>query len=605
MDQFNWDLESLLGNKSVAELFEALKLQNEKLLILYESGECYSDLNKLKNYLVFIQKSTPLENKLFNFISNKLSENVVNNEMMAWETKISNYLKTYELNYCDEINQIFKYRKAIESFINQDKELFKYKKYFDSVFRYDKHRLKENEQKLLTKLSPYFSIANSVFTTLVDSEIKLLPATNKNGKQITFSNISEIEETLQKSNDRILRKNAYISQNRSYINFENTLSSTLFNFLSLANESAKIHKFKDYIDSVCFDDEVNTDFINFVYDQVSQYKSSYQKYLKLENKYRIQKMKVDKVEPWDKYFDIYTPKEFKNISVETAQKIILEALSIMGKEYIEVVQKAFAQNWISWFPAKNKVSGAYTIGDSKGLEKIYMLVNYDNCFSGVSTIVHEMGHALNAYYTNKQQDIYYENEIFDAEIASIVNEILLSLYLIKKYPDNKNIKLLAYSELIENFFATTTRQIMFSYTEKTIIDEINKQNFVGAKEIKEIYANSFVEFAGFNQKRIKQKLKQNNGEFFATIFRISHFYDGIFYVYKYAIGMICAILCATKIYQDKAFLNQYIKFLSLGNSLSPIDKIKQLGIDLYEASTWNNAFKVVENWINEYEKLTK
>lgn len=601
--KYNWDLSNLLGNKTLKELYDEWVELNDKLIQIYNNGKCYLDLIALKQYLTFKLDMVPIENKLFNYISNKLNEDLSNKEMINWNQKLSNKLSDLQLNFSNEINIILENKSLIKSFLNNDLELKKYERFFQLIFREENHKLSDKEEELLSKLSSCLS-SDSIFSTLVDSEIKLLPIFDSNKKEKKLKSITEIDYILENSNDREFRKNAFGSLNKSFINFENTLALTLYqNFLTL-NQIAKIYGHKDYVHQVCHDDEIDITFIDHVYKEVSKYKNMYKEFSKIENKYRKEKMNLKYLYPWDKSFNIY--KTNKNIySIEQSKKIIIEALSVFSDEYVSIIKKSFDENWISWLPFENKTSGAYTIGNTKGLEKYYVLLNFDKTFSSVYTVIHELGHVLNAYYTNKKQDIYFENEIFDAEIPSITNEIILSLFLLKKYKNNKEMKIKIYNELITNFFGTTIRQIMFSYTEREIINCINNNEPVSANEIKNIYAKSHKKFLGFTNQDVKKILK-NNGENLSIIFRIEHFYDGIFYVYKYSIGMIVGILSAIKIMEkDEDFISKYYYFLSIGTSMSSLDKINLLGIDLTSSKPWEDVSKIVKKWIKEFKELIK
>lgn len=599
--KYDWDLSSLLENKSLDEVYNNWIDLNNKLIKIYENGSCYSDLNKLKKYLFFKLDMVPIENKLYNYISNKLNEDLANKEMINWSQKLSNKISEFQLSFANEINIILENKELIKSFIEKDSEVRKFKRFFNLIFKEENHKLSDEEEKLLVKLSSCFS-HDSIFSTLVDSEIKLIPALNSKGKNIKFKSVSEIDFILETSKDRVLRKNAYHSINKSFINFENTLATALYqNFLTL-NQIAKIYNHKDYLSQVCFEDEVDVDFIDHVYNEVSKYQKNYQKFSKLENKYRKQKMKLSKLEPWDKAFDIYKTNK-NNLTIEHAKEIVSESFKVFSDEYQSIAKKSFNENWISWLPKENKTSGAYSISNTKGLDKYYILLNFDKTFSSVYTVAHELGHAISSYYTNKNQDIYFESEIFDAEIPSITNEVILSLFLLNKHSNDKEFKLKIYNDLITNFFGTTIRQIMFSYTEREIINFINENKPVGSNEIKEIYANTHKKFLGYSDNDVK-KLLSKNGESLSIIFRIEHFYDGIFYVYKYSIGMIVGILSAIKIInKDKEFLTKYYSFLSAGTSLSPLDKIKLLDIDLTTSNPWEEVNKIVEQWIKEYKEL--
>lgn len=601
--KYNWDLNDLLDNKTLDSLYKNWCENYTKLIELYNDGKCYENIEDLESYLSFREVSSGLENRLLNYISNKSNEDLSNSTFLNWDQKLSNKLSEFSLYFANEINVIHNNKNTIEMFLNKNESNYRYKRVFDLVFREENHRISDDEEKIITKLSSSLSTSSLVFNMLTESEIGLLPIKDKDGQIKKVSTISDIDFILENSTDRELRKNALYSLNKSYSRFEKTLTITLYqNFLTL-NEISKIYNHKNYIYQVCWNDEIETNFIDHVYKQVKNYKDIYKDFGSIEEKYRKKVMGLNKIESWDRSFDIYSNR--KKFTISESQKIILKALSVFGKEYTSIVKKAFDENWISWLSSKNKMSGAYTIGNTKGLNKYYILMNFDKTFNSILTASHELGHALNAYYSNKEQDIYYENEIFDAEIPSTVNEILVSLYLLKNNKDNHQMVLKIYYELISNFFSSTTRQLMFSYTEKSIIDMIDNNLPVDANEIKKIYANSYKFFMGLSDKQVKKILTRNNGQDLSLIFRISHFYDGTFYVYKYSIGMIIGILSAIKIFEgDKEFLDKYFLFLSTGSSIKSIDKIKLLGFDLTKSDVWLKAKRIIKKWIEEYKKIT-
>jgi oligoendopeptidase F len=114
-------------------------------------------------------------------------------------------------------------------------------------------------------------------------------------------------------------------------------------------------------------------------------------------------------------------------------------------------------------------------------------MNFDHTIRSVSTIAHELGHSLNSYYINKRQRIYHEVSIFYAEIASIVNEMLLSYYLLDKYKKDPEMSKLILDEMINNFFSTVSRQIIFSNTEYELNKLVNNSQPFTKENIKQIY----------------------------------------------------------------------------------------------------------------------
>ena len=150
----------------------------------------------------------------------------------------------------------------------------------------------------------------------------------------------------------------------------------------------------------------------------------------------------------------------KDIPYEEGIKIVNKALTPLGEDYLKVFNKLLNNNCVSVYPSKAKRSGAFE-WCTYGIEP-YVSLNYENDIDSVSTLAHEMGHAMHSYYSNKNQDyINADYPIFLAEIASTVNEVLLSNYLIDNTND-VNEKIYYIVEFLDKFKGTVYRQMMFA-----------------------------------------------------------------------------------------------------------------------------------------------
>jgi oligoendopeptidase F len=361
----------------------------------------------------------------------------------------------------------------------------------------------------------------------------------------------------------------------------------------MLNTSSKIHKFKDYVGATAFSDEIDEKLITKLYKNTEQYKTSFIKYRNTVNKLLKKQLKISQLEPWDKTVDL-NKKEIK-FTIEETKGIILNAFKPLGVEYVKNIQTAFNERWISWMPKPGKQQGAYSIDGTKGLSKYYISMNFDNSIRSVSTIAHELGHSMNSLYINKKQDIYTDVSIFYAEIASITNEMLLSYYLLDKYRNDFEMSKMILDEMINNFFATVSRQIIFSNTEYLLNEYVNESKPFTKEAVKQIYLTMIDKYQGIAQD-MKNKIHQEPYSFSqSTILRIPHFYAGNFYVYKYAIGQIVAINVAYKIHKgDKNTISKYFDFLSSGSSLSPLDTIKLLGVDLNDNQVYSETKKIID-----------
>ena len=121
---------------------------------------------------------------------------------------------------------------------------------------------------------------------------------------------------------------------------------------------------------------------------------------------------------------------------DRAQQHVLAAVAPLGADYVSVIQRAFNERWIDLFPNPGKRSGAYSQGGAYDVHP-YMLINYNGKYDDMSTLTHELGHAMQSYYSNKTQPYpMADYPTFVAEVASTFNESLLVDHMLKTIDDD-------------------------------------------------------------------------------------------------------------------------------------------------------------------------
>ncbi len=596
-DKYSWDLESILKGKTLDQLIEEwVNIQNE---VLKAYPNFYGSLNNFKKWLKLGEKLEIISNRVSNYISNNYQEDLSNPKWISYIQKLSKIGNEFSIKISDYDNIVLKNEKLIRSYL-KDKSISEYQRSFELIFKTKKHILPENEEKLLSKISRINGGFEHIFSTLTDSDIKFNDAKDSKGKNVPINTMADVFRLL-KHKDRTLRKNVWINFNGAFNKFESTLTQTLYYNYLMLNTNSKLRHYKDYIDAAADADEVDKKLILHIYKMVEQYKPLVKEYTKKFNGLLKKQLHLTKLEPWDKAMDL-TKKQVK-VNIEQTKQIVLEALEPLGDEYLSNIKKAFDENWISWMPKPSKQTGAYSIGGTKGLDKYYISMNFDGTLRSVGTIAHELGHSMHSLYFNKKQKVYADCAIFYAEIASIVNETLLSLYLIDKYKNNKEMTRMFIDEFISNFFNTTSRQIIFSEFEYKANEYVNESKPFTKESLRSLYLETMKKYQYISEEGEKKLASQQPYTYsLSTIFRISHFYVGNFYVYKYAIGQIVAIAVADKIYSgDKNMLKKYFDFLSSGCSKSPIETIKLLGIDLYSDKPYIDAGKFISKIIKNFK----
>jgi oligoendopeptidase F len=281
-----------------------------------------------------------------------------------------------------------------------------------------------------------------------------------------------------------------------------------------------------------------------------------------------------------------------NYSIEECQNIIKETLKPFGKEYLDVINKAFDEHWIDYKPHTGKRIGAYSSGcyDTQP----YILMNFIGDYDSLSTMIHELGHSVHTYFSNHYQDpTNNEYRIFVAEVASTVNETLLINHMINSSEGKK--KAYFIYEMLENCVGLLFRQPMFAKFEYDLHTMAEKGEPLSSKVITDLYYSQNKDYFGSDV-----KLDDLVGW---SCYYIPHFYYN-YYVYKYTLGMTVAMAIVKRILDgDKTQVENYLNFLKSGGSKSPVDLLKQAGVDPTKEELYDDAFNYFEGLLNEFESL--
>ena len=295
-------------------------------------------------------------------------------------------------------------------------------------------------------------------------------------------------------------------------------------------------------------------------------------------------------------YDVYVPMVEgveKKISYEEARETVREGLSVLGEDYLKLLDEGFSDGWIDVYENQGKRSGAYSWG-AYGTHP-YVLLNYSGNLNSVFTLAHEMGHAIHSYYSDHNQPyIYAGYRIFVAEVASTCNEALLIHYLIEHARDQKE-KVYLINYFLDQFKGTVYRQTMFAEFEKKAHELMEQEGSVPAQTYCDIYYE-------LNQKYFGPDMV-SDPEIALEWARIPHFYTP-FYVYQYATGFSAAIAISQKILKgEPGIIEKYKKFLSGGSSEDPIDLLKICGVDMEKRETVDEALAVFASYVEELENI--
>ncbi|CDF11656.1 peptidase [Mycoplasma sp. CAG:776] len=479
-------------------------------------------------------------------------------------------------------------RALIEEYIKKNSKLKEYERVLTDIFRLKEYVLSDKEEKILSSLSTTFSIPDQVYSYLTDADMKFGTIKNKDGKKVEL-NEKTYHEFIE-SNDRSERKQAFTKLLTTYGNFKNTYANLLASEVNNNNKIAQIRGYKSAREASLYQNEIPEEIYDFLIDTVKKNVAPLSKFWKIKSKaLGFNKLHI---------YDTNTAMSrgiTKKYSEKEAEELLYQALNVLGDNYINDLKQAFQQRWIDFCPNDGKRNGAYCTACYS--VHPYVLLSYNGTLENVSTLAHELGHAMHYYYAIQNQSYQdYGYSIFVAEVASQVNQILLSKYLISK-TDNVEEKIYLIDDLIRDFKATIYRQTMFADFEKTIHEAQQKGEVLTHEYLCSTYYKLNQEYMGENI--VIDELIQYEWE------RIPHFYMN-FYVYQYATAYAAAIKIAMDIFNHKdGAKEKYLEFLKLGCTKTPVDSLKVAGVDMTQKETLNDAFAYFDDLVNELKELYK
>ena len=475
----------------------------------------------------------------------------------------------------------------IKSLIKKNKELEKYAFALEKMFRYEKHTLSQEEERIISLADNAFGTGDNAFSALDNADV-VFDKVEIDGKEVELNHSNYIK--FMNNKDREVRKNVFETYYKFYVQHKDTIAELYKGQLKEDIFTAKVRKFNSPLEMSLYSDAISVDVYKNLIKTIHNNLKPIYDYMDLRKDF----LKLDELHMYDIYVDLASSEE-KKFTFEEAKKAVLDAVAPLGEQYVSDLTKAFENRWIDRYPNDGKRSGAYQWG-SYGVDP-YVSLNFEGNEDSVSTLAHELGHAMHSYYSDKTQEhLYAQYPIFLAEIASTVNEVLLNEYFIKNAKDDEE-KLLYITSFLDKFRATVYRQVMFGEFEMIMHDKEQEGEVITT----DVLANTYYDLNKlyYGDKVVSDELIKYEWS------RIPHFYTP-FYVYKYATGFCAALAIASDILNGvKGAQENYLEFLRSGSSDYPLNILKKCGVDMTMSEPIEKGIKMFEEKIAMAKEIIK
>lgn len=584
--EFTWDLEKIYSTMvDYNQDYEQVKELTKELNSF--QGHLLDSSDKL---LEFLEKSEVTERlicKLGTYAVRRFDEDISNTESQTLYGKFEQLQADYLEKTSFFVPEILKVEfDTILKMIKENEKLKPYELLLKRIFRDKPYTLSEREEKILSSLQVALGTGSKVAKTIRNSELQFGTILDENDQEVMLTNENYL--VYNRSNNRRVRKDAFMMMYHSYEKYKETLTETFQGYIASRSTINRLRGFKNSKEASLFQNRVPVQVYNNLIDTVHKKMDIMYKYIKLKKDV----LHLEDFSLYDTYLNL-EPGVDKKYTYEEAKEIVLDVVQVFGDDYVSNIKRAFSERWIDVYPNKGKRGGAYSAGSYDTLP--YVLLNFQGNYHDVSTLAHELGHSMHTYYSTKNNSYNYSDyKIFVAEVASTVNEMLLNYYMLEHSKDVRE-KRAILSEMMELFKSTIYRQTMFSEFEDYAFSTYENTGVL----TNEMLCNRYYEL---NKQYFGNEIIVND-EIRYEWERVPHFYYN-FYLYQYATGLSAACYIVNRIRnKEENAVEDYLNFLKTGDSLDPVEELQVAGVNMLDASVIDKALDMFEELIDEYRNL--
>ena len=473
-------------------------------------------------------------------------------------------------------------RQKLDAWMGRE-DLAVYRHMLHDIARGRAHTLDAAGERLLAMLGDAAQTPENAFEMLSEVDMRFPSLKDEGGQELPLTHATF--GIYREGRSRKLRQAAFESYFGEYARYINTFAAIYAGSVKLDCFGSDVRGHESACAAALFANNVPVRLYDDLIGAVHGALPAMREYLAL----RRARLGLDKLHLYDLYAPIVEDVDIP-MPFEQAKQVVKAALRPLGEEYQALLDRAFGERWIDVYENQGKHPGAYSMG-VYGVHP-YVLLNFTGKLDDAFTLAHELGHAMHSFFSDRAQDyVNHDYAIFVAEVASTVNEVLLTRHLLSVERDPARRAMLL-NHFLEGFRTTIFRQTLFAEFERRahglyqqgapltavalngLYHELNATYYEGC----EIDDFCDVEWA-----------------------RIPHFYTA-FYVYQYATGFSSAVAIADRILRT-GDASDYLKFLSTGGSDYPLEELKLAGVDLTKPDAIRDALRVFGETLEELRSI--
>jgi len=589
-EEYRWRIEDIYPSVEAWEKDKELFLKRSRLLT-EKAKDWTSSAKKMLEFRTYVTELEIMLSRLIRYASLRRDMEMENPKFRQMMGEVGGLIQTMYAPLGPVEKQLLQLgEKKFKQYLKEEPRLKPYEKNTLAAFRDKAHRPSETQQKLLRQIEAFTDVPRAASRALIDLDIPAPKVTLSDGKEYTLSYMGykSVFRRKNRADRQLVTKTYYENLGK----FENTFAILFDGAMKTDVFHAGIRNYKTSLERRMKGEGLNSDIFLTTIRQVRENLEPFHRYLKLKKEL----LGLETLEFTDAFI---TPlPATKEYTFQEAQQMVLASVEPLGKEYAGVMKMAFDNRWMDRYPHKGKRKFGYN-SDVYGVHP-YVLLTFTGAFHDVHVMIHELGHSMHSWFTNKYQ--HFEHQMgagMLAETAAHFNELLLLSHLMKKEDDDLN-KLFVLDKALVGIFNAIYNQVRYAEFEHAMHREAEAGNTLSAAWLNK----KFMDLNRFYYGE-KQGICKINSAYKYGWMDIPHFFMN-YYVISYANGMIAAMALNDMVENGgEKERTRYITFLSSGRSDTPLNLLKNAGVDMQSPQTYEAAFRKLNQLVTEMENTTK
>ncbi len=586
-DSYTWNLDKVYADRDVWEADYAAAEEYLEELQRYE-GRVTDNAETLHEALLLKDQISRKIGKLSFYAKARLREDMRRDEYQEMVSRVeslsseSGQVKSFIKPEIQDAS-----RESIAAMVDEHPPLDVYDKYLDEVFRYAEHNLGQEKEELVSQISEVLGNERDIHNKLMNADIAFPTVATPDGEDVTVTHSNRIK--LLKNPDRDFRQRVYEAYADTWSQFENTLASNYANKVKNGVIFADIRGYDSVRKRKMKSDKIPEDVYDTLLDVVHENADAIHRQKELI----AELWDLDTLHPWDTYLSL-AQSDDPEIEYEGAKEYVLDALQPLGDDYVDAAAEGLDAGWVDVYANKGKRSGAFSWGTYD--TEPFLFMNYEDDIDSMYTLAHELGHTMHSFYANNEQPYQHASyPTFTAEVASTVNEALLTNHLLETV-DDEDLRQHILSQQLKNIRGTLFTQAMFADFEHRVHETAANDKPLTAERLNTIYGDVRKQF---DTDRYEPSEYSDKGWMC-----IPHFYRP-YYVYQYATGISAALALSQQITDnaDPEAAERYRDFLKSGGSEFPIPLLQEAGVDLTDPDPIEDAIDEHRAYLDEMAAL--